>query len=159
MSVSSNVVVRNTVTLYIYTHSHIASHSTLVYLQLLEMQNEKWNFNIPDAPRLWYIPAVTFTDDGGKGVTEGRGRRGLGSRGYEGGDRGGSVRHYEPTGTGVLTTWPHPIVRSGITHPVIVSSSLMSLADSGHVSGEKRELGTVKTLRMQGWFAREMKWT
>lgn len=105
------------------------------------MQNEKWNFNIPDAPRLRYIPAVTFTDDGGKGVTEGRGRRGLGCRGYVGGDWGGSVRHYEPTGTGVLTTWPHPIVRSGITHPVIVSSSLMSLADSGHVSGGKEGAG------------------
>lgn len=53
----------------------------------------------------------------------------------------GGVRHYEPSGTGVLTTWPHPIVRSGITHPVIVSSSLMSLADSGHVSGEKEGAG------------------
>lgn len=45
---------------------------------------------------------------------------------------------------------PHPIVRSGITRLVIVSSCLMSMADSEHVSGKERELGTVKTLRMRG---------
>ena len=92
-----------------------------------------------------YIPAVAFIVDGGTGVTGPGESRGLGNRGHAGGE----ARHS-----------PHPIVRSGITRLVIVSSCLMSLADSGHVSGKKRgELGTVKSGRMRGWFAREMKWT
>lgn len=53
--------------------------------------------------------------------------------------RGG--RRDEPSETGASTTWPHPIVRSRITRLVIVSSCLMSLADSGHVSGKKRGAG------------------
>lgn len=42
----------------------------------------------------------------------------------------------ETSETGASTTWPHPIVQTGITRLVIVSSCLMSLADSGHVLGE-----------------------
>lgn len=64
-------------------------------------------------------------------------------------------KHEEPRETGVSTTWPHPIVGS----LVIVSFCLMSLADSGHVSGKKEGAGDWKLGRMYEWFAREMKWT
>lgn len=100
-------------------------------------RNWKWNiiysnFNTA-ALRPRHIPAVTVIVYGGRALLAVVGVAVLDPEDVRGGKRD------EPSETGASTTWPHPIVRSGITRPVIVSSCLMSLADSGHVSGKRRE--------------------
>lgn len=117
-----------------HTHRHRHVNSPTPHIACSVCRNWKWNviysnFNTA-ALRLSYIPAVAVIVDGGRALLAKVGVAVLDPEDMRG-------KRNEPSGTGASTTWPHPIVWSGITRLVIVSSCLMSLADSGHVSGKR----------------------